>query len=205
MNFLKQFYYKTVKYDLINKFSYKNTKELPILKKIVLNFNCKSIEIKQLSTCLLALELITNQKGLLIVSKKPHLSLKIRKGNPIGCKVTLKNSNMFFFLSKLIIQIFPKLKNFKGFIIKKKSKKNSFSFELLDIFNFKELEDQYHLFYNLPKLNITLVTNSKTVEELLFIFKSFQLPIKNFKANITQLVECNLAKIKAEGSNPFIC
>jgi ribosomal protein L5 len=62
MNFLEHFYLKTLKYDLSNRFLYKNTKELPKLKKIILNFGCKTSDLKQLSASLLALELITNQK-----------------------------------------------------------------------------------------------------------------------------------------------
>ena len=90
MHFLDYFYTKTLKFDLINKFYYKELKNLPKLKKIVLNFNCRTTNLKTLATHLLALELITNQKSNLTISKRPNLLLKIRKGNPVGCKVILK-------------------------------------------------------------------------------------------------------------------
>lgn len=178
MPFLINFYLKTLKYDLANKFFYKNTKELPKIKKIILNFGCNTTELKSLSSSLLALKLITHQKGNLTITKHSNIFLKIRKGNPIGCKVTLRKTRMFNFLTKIIIQIFPQLKNFYGFNVTRKLKKNMFSYELHETFNFTELENNYYLFNNLPNVGITIVISSKVKEELIFILKSFQFPLK---------------------------
>jgi large subunit ribosomal protein L5 len=178
MHFLEHFYIKTLKYDLVNKFSYKNTKKLPKLKKIILNFGCKTSDIKYLASSLLALELITNQKGIMTTTKHSNILLKIRKGNPTGCKITLRKNRMINYFSKFLIEIFPKLKNFEGFKFNRKIKKNYFSYELYDTFNFNELEEHYYLFNNLSKLNVTIVTHTKTKNELLFILKSLQFPIK---------------------------
>ena len=178
MNFLEHLYFKTLKYDLLNKFLYKNTKKIPKIQKIILNFGCKNNELKNLATSLLALELVTKQKGALTTTKYSNLLLKIRKGNPVGCKLILRKEKIFKFLSKTLFEIFPKQKNFKGFNISKKTKKNIFSYELTNTFSFSELEDHYYLFNNLPKLNITIVIDSsKTKEELLFILKSIKFPI----------------------------
>lgn len=178
MPFLEYFYLKTLQYDLLNKFKYSKTKNLPKLKKIILNFGCKTTDIKRLSASLLALELITQQKGKLTRTNRPNILLKLRKGNPVGCKVTLKKKQMFNFLEKLIIEIFPKIKNFNGLALSKKIKKNAFSYELHDTLNFNELENHYYLFNNLPKLSVTMVTTSNVKEELIFMIKAFQLPIK---------------------------
>ena len=186
MNFLFDSYFKAYKYDLINKFFYKNTKKLPKFKKIVLNFNCKTTELKKLIFTLLALELITNQISTTTTAKKPNIILKIRKGNPIGCKVTLRKKTMFFFLTRIIIEIIPKLKNFQGLRIKKKSNKNMFNYELNNTFIFSELENNYYLFNNLPKLSITIVTNAKKKEEMLYSLKLIRLPFEKRLANITQ-------------------
>ena len=78
MHFLNYFYTKTLKFDLINKFYYTDLKKLPKLKKIVLNFSCKTIELKTIATHLLALELITGKKGTITLSKRPNLFLKIQ-------------------------------------------------------------------------------------------------------------------------------
>ena len=180
MIFLTHFYRRTLKFDLINKFLYKNTKELPKLKKIILNFGCNNNEIKNLAASLLALELIANQKGILTLSKKSNISLKIRKGNPVGCKVTLQKTSMFDFITKTLIDVYPKLKNFHGFNFNsRKLRKKTFSYEIEDTFSFPELETNYSLFNNyLPKLSITFVVSSKSKEELLFILKSLQIPLK---------------------------
>ena len=106
------FHLKTLKYELCNKFAYKNISELPKLKKIILNFGCRTADLKHLSASLLALELITCQKGRITTTKSPNLLLKIKKGNPSRFKVTLKKKQMLNFLLKMIINVFPKIKNF---------------------------------------------------------------------------------------------
>ena len=139
----------------------------------------QGFKIKTLATNLLALELITNQKGLLTISRRPNLVLKIRKGNPTGCKLTLKKNFMLTFLSKISNEIFPKIKNFNGIIINKKINKTGFSFIIKNTLNFSELTEQYYLFNNLPNLNLSLTLNVNSKEETLFLLKSIQLPLKS--------------------------
>jgi large subunit ribosomal protein L5 len=178
MHFLEKFYSKTLKYELINKFKYNNTKNLPKLEKIILNFGCKTAEMHQLASCLLAVELITNQKGTFTKTKHANILFKIRKGNPTGCKITLQKFNLFNFLYRILSEVFPKLKNFKGFTVTKKMKKRTFSYELHETFSFSELEKHYYLFNNLPKLSVTVITSSKTKLELIYLLKSFQFPFR---------------------------
>jgi large subunit ribosomal protein L5 len=178
MHFLEHFCGKTLKYDLANKFFYNNTKQLPKLEKIILNFGCKTTGMKNLATSLLAIELITGQRGVLTATKHSNILLKIRKGNPAGCKVTLKRESMFLFLAKILIEILPKVSYFSGIALTKKIKKNVFSYELHETFSFHELEEHYYLFNNLPKIDIKIIANYKIKEELLFILKSLQLPFK---------------------------
>ena len=77
MHFLEHFFFKTLKYDLINKFVFIDADKLPKLKKIILNFGFKTADMKQLSSGLLALELITNQKGILTTTTKSNILLKV--------------------------------------------------------------------------------------------------------------------------------
>lgn len=177
MNILENYYKKVIRYDLINKFNYINLDELPQLKKIILNFGCKNFEIKSIASALLALELITTKRGSLTKARRPNLLLKIRKGAPVGCLVVLKKTKMYDFFLKLLNEVFPKLKVFSGISVKRKVERTSFSFTLKDLISFKELEKQFYLFINLPPLNITFITNSRTREELLYLLNSFKLPI----------------------------
>lgn len=177
MNVLENYYQKVIKYDLLNKFFYNHIEDIPQLKKIILNFGCKSFEIKKLAASLLSLELISLQPGVLTKSKKANILLKIRKGNPVGCTVVLKKKRMYNFLFKLLIDVFPNLRDFKGITVAKKLSTTSFSFTVKDLISFKELEKQFYLFSNLPPLNITFITNTKSKRELLYLLKSFKLPL----------------------------
>lgn len=179
MHFLEKFYNKTIKYELINKFHYKKVESVPKLKKITLNFGCQTADMRQLSSSLLALELIANQKGRMTKTNFSNILFKIRKGNPTGCKITLSKFQMFNFLAKLLFEILPRLKSFTGLTLHKKIQNNVFSFKLYEMFTFNELENHYYIFNNLPELNITITANSKTKQELIFLLKSFQLPFIN--------------------------
>ena len=179
MYFFEHYFQTIVKYDLINKFKYKNIKKLPKLRKIVLNFSCKNSDTKQLALTMTALELITLQKGILTVTKKSNVILKLKKGEPIGCKVVLRKTNMYNFLFKILNEILPKINKFKKFNIKQNrnnnSKINTFSFKLKNTLNFLELEKNYYIYQNLPFLNVTFVTNRISFCEFIFLFQSFKM------------------------------
>lgn len=175
MHFLNYFNLKPFKYDLINKFYYNKTKNLPKFKKIILNFNCKTTKIKSLSSSLLALELITNKKGILTITKQPNILLKIRKGNPIGCKITLKEKHIFNFLERLLCEVLPKINVDKELKISNTTNKNCFYFEIKNTFNFKELENNYYLFNELNKLDIVIIFESQLGKEFNFMISSFKL------------------------------
>lgn len=178
MHYLNYFYQNTLKLDLINKFYYTNLKNLPKLKKVTLNASCKTTDLKILATHFLALELIANQKGILTISKRPNLLLKIRKGNPVGCKLILKKSLIFNFFSKIIQEIFPNIKNFTGIILQPKKEKTDFSFIIKDTLLFSQLSENYSLFSKLSNINICFITNVKTRKEMVFILKALKLPLK---------------------------
>jgi large subunit ribosomal protein L5 len=183
MNILEYYYKKIIVYDLINKFSYNNLKKIPKLDKIILNFGCKNSEMRNLAAALISLELITSNKNIkLTKSKKANIFVKIRSGHPVGCKVILKKRKMYEFFFKLLTEIFPVLKEFKGITLNKKINTTSFSFTLKDLISFKELETNFYLFNNLPPLNINLITNTKTEKELIYLLNSFKIPLSKHKS-----------------------
>jgi large subunit ribosomal protein L5 len=175
--YLNDFNIKNLKYDLINKFSYQTTKSLPEFKKIILNFGCKTTNLKELASSLLAIELITKQKGKLTTTKQANIVLKIREGYPVGCKVVLRKKLLFKFLNRITNEVFPKSKDFRVLPLNRDKNTRNFSYELSDTFAFSELEKHYYLFNNLTKLSATIVTNSSNTEELTFILKSFKFPV----------------------------
>ena len=177
MNILENYYKKVIRHDLINKFFYYNLDNIPELKKIILNFGCKSFAIKNIAASLLALELITAKQGTITKAKRANILLKVRKGNPVGCIVVLRKTQMYHFFWKLLTQVLPNLRDFKGISASKKLNGKSFSLTLTDLINFNELEKQFYLFTNLPPLNIILVTNTDTRKELIFLLNSFKVPL----------------------------
>ena len=181
MNIIEYYYKKVIKYDLINKFYYNNLKELPELKKIILSFGCKTSDIKLLAASNQALNLISQRhESSITKSKHTNIFLKIRKGQPIGCKIILEKKYMFNFLLKLLAEVFPAQKDFKGIHLNKNNNVKSLSFTIKELITFKELETHFYLFNNVPPISITLVTNTKTKKELIFLLNSFKIPlIKN--------------------------
>jgi len=177
MHLLKEFYNQTVIYDLINRYHYKTIEQIPTITKIVLSFTIKESDLKSLSASLLALELITSQKSFIIGTKTSNVKLKIKRGVPIGCKVTLRKKAQSEFFLRSIFNILPNLHDFQGFHTKRSLEKNEFSYEIHDTFTFKELERKYYLFGKLPKLNLTIVTNCQKKGEALFLLKSHQFPV----------------------------
>jgi large subunit ribosomal protein L5 len=184
MLLLKDYYKLIIKYDLINKFTYKNLKKLPKIKKISINicYNNKNFDLKNLAQAILSLELITKQKGKITFLKNLKISVKIRKGYPVGCKVTLKKNAIYHFFFNLLTNVLPKTKNFYGININK-NVTNTISFKITNIFVFNEIEKHHNIFKNVPVFDVTFVTNTKTQKELLYLLHSHKLPIifQNFK------------------------
>lgn len=178
MSMLEKYYNQIIKIDLINKYLYVKFKDIPKIKKIILNFGCKNSDLFDISSSLLFLELITRKESVVTRAKRPNILLKIRKGYFVGCTVTLTKTKMYQFLLDLLVNIFPNFRNFDGIqVSKKKLLKRGFSFTIKDFVCFKKLEKQFYLFSKLPPLNITFITNTKTKNELLYLLQSFKVPL----------------------------
>lgn len=175
MSFFEAYNRKIIKYDLINVFVYPNLTRMPRLEKIILNFGYPKSKLKNLISGLLALEFLSSKKGEITRSKHLNIFLKIKKGSPVGCKIVLKKSVMNLFYLKLITSIFPKIKRpqIQSFQTDFKWIK-SVSFQLKNPLFFSELENQFQFFKDTPKLDITLTTSSRSIEELLFLLKSIK-------------------------------
>lgn len=182
MTLIDNYYKKIIQYDLINKFFYYDLNKIPKLEKIILNFGVQEgLVLKNVAASFLALELITNKQSIITKPKQTNMLLKVKKGTPVGCLLILKKNSKYLFLFKLLTQVFPNLKDFNGVNFSKKSNSKNFSFTLTTLIAFQELETQFYLFRNLPPLNVTLITNTKTRKEFLFLLNSFKIPLQNKK------------------------
>jgi large subunit ribosomal protein L5 len=193
MRFLKNYTTNFVKYDLLLKFNdYKKISQIPKLKKIILSYEFKKYDFKLLLSSMVALELITSQKSNIIKSKVSNITLKIRKGNPTGCKVTLRKKLMDSFFFRLLNELLYKIQEIElnlnkiesTLITHENNKSKTFSFQVKKGLIFTELEYNYQIFKFLPDLNINIITNTKNYKELFMILKLYKIIIKS-KCNST--------------------
>ena len=169
MLILQQYNEKIVKYDLLNKFKYNNVKNIPKLKYILLNFTFKNREIKNLIPILGALKLITFQNSKITKSKISNIVFKIRKGNPVGCKVTLRKNKMNKILFSLISETLPTFK------YNKLNNSNIFLFKINNSLIFNELENNYQFFKKLPSLLIYIKFSECSFKEFICLIQSYKL------------------------------
>ena len=175
---IKKYYNEIIKTDFINRYYYLKFKEIPKLEKIILNFGCKNSNFYSISAASLFLELISQKKSIVTKSKRSNILFKIKKGNLVGCMVILRKDLMYQFLHRLVVYIFPNFKDFEGIrVLKKNLFKKKFCFTIRNFSCFKELDKQFYLFPELPYLNITLISNSRTKKEMLYLLQSLKLPL----------------------------
>ena len=175
MKFYKNYFEEIVAYDLLTKFIFKQSSDFPKITKIILSLEYKNPSSIQLISSLLALEIIGIQKASLITTSKPNINIKIRKGQPIGCKVTLRNTNIYNFLSNFLLIILPQDRQLKPIQIKNKKSYN-LSLKFNGILTFSELENYYQFFKLVSNLSVVIVTNSNSLAEFLFLLVSLKLP-----------------------------
>jgi ribosomal protein L5 len=161
-------------------FFYKNVHEIPLtIEKITLFYTLKKdISLKSLVKASTLLQLISAQRAFFLRSQKPSIFLKIRKGAPVGVKVTLRNKALFSFLLQLIWEIFPNVKNFRSKLkLNKAPTFNALTFNISDPFLFNILKDYYFIFKSLSQLRILCSLNSScTKKENFFNARFLQLP-----------------------------
>ena len=171
MHFLKHYNNNIVKYDLINKFYYNKETVVPKIKFIILTFDFKKYDFKQLLTSLTALELITNQKATFIKSRKPNISLKIRKGHPIGCKILIRRYKKDTFLSKLLDITMVN----KKIVRQEYTKLTLFSYSISNVLIFSELEKNYQFFKLLKTLTVSIGTTPIDYNGFIFLLRSYKI------------------------------
>ena len=179
MNIFTNYLNNIIFFDFITKFKRNSISELPILNKLILSFEYKKPTLRKILISLISLKLINGRiirNGKIVVTKKSNISLKLRAGNPVGCKLTLRKKDLLNFLYKFLLIVLPSDKSFIK--IKKISQINTISLKFGNLFLFEELSSNYHIFKELNKLSIVLViTNCKSIEELIFILKSLKVQI----------------------------
>ena len=169
--FLITFKNKNLIYKNVNKFKICDLNSLFKIKKIILQYKFKKCDLNLLSIHSLILEYLSENKKLTFInSKKSNILLKIKKGNPIGCEICLKNSKFVLVLIKnLILDILLLIK--QNQIIKKNCSDNFFILKLNNIVLISKLEKFFNLLVSTnEKINIIFITNQKKIRNSYFFY-----------------------------------
>jgi len=175
-------YNKIVKQNLLTKFIYINCFEIPHLDKIILRFNISQDSLKILLPTASAIFVITNQKPLLELYKKIQITLSVKSGIYLSCKLILRKEKKDIFLENLVFFLFPKIKDVHYYFFNK-----VLQFDIKNVFLYKELENDYDYFQDLPKLNVSMYFNHiKNFTEVYVFLCCLNFPFKKY-ANKKQI------------------
>ena len=179
---LKTTYKEQIVPALMKEFGYKSIMQVPKLEKIVINEGVgeavadkKLIEIAQEE-----LTIIAGQKAVQTRSRKDISNFKLRKGMPVGVRVTLRGERMYEFLERLIAVALPRIRDFKG-INDRFDGQGNYTLGITEQIIFPEIDiDKITKIFG---MEITFVTSAKTDEEAYALLREFGLPFKNAKKN----------------------
>ena len=177
---LREKYKNEVVGNLREKFNYENVMEIPRLVKVVINMGVGEAvaDPKALDIAAEDLAQIAGQKPLITKAKKSIASFKLRTGMPIGCKVTLRQDRMYYFLDKLFNVALPRIRDFRGIATKGFDGRGNFTLGLKEQLIFPEISiDKVS---KVRGMDITIVTTARTDEEGIEFLRALGMP---FKAN----------------------
>lgn len=175
---LKEKYFKEIVPAMMEQFQYKSIMQVPRLTKIAINQGIGDaiVDKKLLETAVEEMTLITGQKAVLAKSKKDVSNFKLRRGMPVGVRVTLRGERMYEFLDRLISVSLPRVRDFKGVNDKGFDGRGNFSFGISEQIIFPEINiDKIH---KITGMDITIVTTAKTDKEAHALLKEFGFPFK---------------------------
>lgn len=178
MSHLREKYNKEIIPSLREKYGYKSVMETPKLEKIVVNMGVgdATTNSKLLEAAMNDLAIITGQKPVATRAKKAIAGFKVREGQAIGCKVTLRGENMYNFLEKLISITLPRVRDFRGISSKAFDGRGNYTLGLTEQLIFSEIE--YDNVVKVRGMDIVFVTTAKTNEEAYDLLKGFGMPFK---------------------------
>lgn len=173
---LQQFYQTKIVSQLTEQFQYKNTHQVPTLKKIVINrgIGDASQNAKLLESCSKELSTITGQQGVLTRAKKAIAGFKLRQKMPVGIVVTLRGERMYAFLDRLINLALPRIRDFQGMNAKSFDGHGNYSLGLEEQLMFPEID--YDKIDQIRGMDISIITTADTDEEAKALLKSFGMP-----------------------------
>lgn len=176
MSRLKEKYLNEIMDEMTKKFEYKNVMEIPKLDKIVINMGVGEAKenAKILETAVKDLETITGQKAVVTRAKHSVANFKLREGQPIGCKVTLRGERMYEFLDRLVNLALPRVRDFRGVNPNAFDGRGNYALGIKEQIIFPEIE--YDKVDKVRGMDIIFVTTANTDEEARELLALFNMP-----------------------------
>lgn len=174
-------YNEVVKKSLVEKFGYKNVMEIPKFEKIVLSLRLgkEKDNAKSFNSAVEELSLIAGQKAVVTYAKKSVANFKLRQGQKIGAKVTLRGEKMYEFFDRLISVALPRVRDFQGLSTTSFDGRGNYSFGIKEQIIFPEIV--YDKIDTVRGFDIMIITTAKTNEEAFELLKLMGVPFKKVK------------------------
>ncbi len=175
---LRDYYRDNVLPELVKEFEYTTPMQAPRLEKIVVNMGVGQAlkEAKLLENSVRDLTIIAGQKPVVTTAKKAISNFRLREGNKIGCKVTLRGERMYHFLDKLITVVLPRLRDFQGLSAKSFDGRGNYALGLKEQLVFPEIN--YDTFDRIRGMDIVICTTAKTDAEARSFLKKMGMPLR---------------------------
>ena len=178
MSTFKKLYNEQIVDSLMKKFNYSSVMEVPKLEKIVINMGVgeASHDAKFIEAAVKDLEQIAGQKPVVTKARKSIAGFKIREGQVIGAKVTLRGENMYNFMEKLIKVALPRVRDFRGVSKTAFDGKGNYTLGIKEQIIFPEIE--YDQVLKVRGMDIVFVTTAKSNEEAYELLDGFGMPFR---------------------------
>ena len=178
MNRLKERYVNEIVPSLIKKHNYTTIMEVPKLEKIVINMGVgdATTNSKLIEAAVKDLELISGQKPVVTRARKSIAGFKLREGQAIGCKVTLRGNNMYNFMDKLVSIGLPRVRDFRGVSPKAFDGRGNYTLGIKEQLIFSEIE--YDNVVKVRGMDIVFVTTAKSNEEAYDLLSELGIPFR---------------------------
>ena len=175
---LQEHYYAKVVPSLMKEFSYTNPMQVPRLECIVLNVGMGEAtqNAKLLDAAVKELGILTGQRPVVTRARKAIANFKLRKGLPIGAKVTLRGRRMYEFMDRLVTVALPRIRDFKGVSPKSFDGRGNYTLGLKEQLIFPEIK--YDEVASIHGMDITVVTTAKTNDEGKALLKNMGVPFR---------------------------
>ena len=179
-------YNEVVQKYLSDRLSITNIMRIPKIEKIVLNMGIGDAKEHKnwLTSGIEELTTISGQKAVVTLSKKAISNFKIREGDPVGIRVTLRSGKMYDFLDRFISVASPRIRDFRGLSAKGFDGRGNYNFGVTEQIIFPEIV--YDKVNNIRGMNISIVTTGKTDEEAYELLVAMGLPINQRKKKIEE-------------------